>query len=137
MTKTVLAVAILVAIPAFAGSMQSNPADYPLSAKALSFKNSGGTEWRPVTPLNASAEMGSIIADTRRLDRAEIQIGDRIYLASLEGRDGIAGNVGETFPARLGKKGRFEMIYLLTKDKKHGTTKVVALRIVGEHPYTN
>lgn len=136
MKKTVLAAAMLLAIPTFAGTMQINPADYPLSAKTLSLKNSGGTEWHPVTPLNASAEMGSIIADTRRLDRAEIQIGDRIYVASLEGRDGIAGNVGETFPARLGKKGRFEVIYLLTKDKKHGTTKVVALRIVGEHPST-
>jgi hypothetical protein len=137
MKKIVLAAAILVAVPVLAGTMQINPADYPLSAKTLSYRNSGGTEWRPTTSVNASADMGIIIMDTKRLDREEIQIGDRIYVASLKGRDGIVGNVGDTFPARLGKKGRFDVIYLLGTDKKHGTPKIVALRVVGERPSTH
>jgi hypothetical protein len=137
MKNTMLAVAILVAVPVFAGTMQINPADYPLSAKTLSYRSSGGTEWRPITAVNASADMGRIFADSKRLDREEIQIGGRVYIASLKGRDGGAGNVGDTFPARLGKKGRFDVIYLLATDKKHGTPKIVALRIIGERPSTH
>ena len=137
MRKIVLALVVVVALPAFAGTMQINPADYPLLAKALAFRNSGGTEWQPITAVNASADTRRIVADTNRLDRAEIQIGDRIYIASLQGREGIAGNVGDTFPARLGKKGRFDVIYLLATDKKRGTSKIVTLKIVGEHSSRN
>jgi hypothetical protein len=123
-----VAITLTLCTPARANKI--NPADYTLTAKILSVEASTRRHSSPVTNPNTGVITGSTTGYSTN-DREEIQIGNTIYITNLWGRGGINGKVGDSFPARIGKKHGLPVIYLLGKDK-HGRPKEVTLEIVGQ-----
>ena len=132
--KTLIATLLVLLIPtASLAGKDVNPADFPLSARVLSYE-SGVVGSGPSTTINpqTGAVSGYTSGSWGRIEKEEIQIGDKIYTTEIWGRGGVSGGVGDSFPAAFGKRGRFETILLLGTNKKTGRAEVVTLKVVGQ-----
>jgi hypothetical protein len=125
-TTTVL---LGLALAASALARDINPADYPLTAKVLSSEKNGTGLSSEVMNVSTGGTTGTTTCGSFELE--ELQIGNTIYLASLWGRGGIDGKVGDSFPARIGRHGRFTVIYVLGMCK-NGKPRSVRLKVIGQ-----
>ena len=116
-----------------ASAKNINPADYTLSAKVLESESNGGMSISPVQNHSTGVITGSSIGYWRN-DREEMQIGDTIYITTLlrgcRRCDDLI--VGKTYPAQMGRRGRWVTItYLQTASNGKGF-KLVTLKVIGE-----
>jgi hypothetical protein len=125
-TSTIL---LGLALAASAPAKDINPADYPLTAKVLSSGKNGTGVTFPARNISTGAPTGAPTSSS--YEREEVQICNTIYIAFLWGRGGIDGKVGDSFPARIGRQGRFTVIYLLGTGK-NGKPMSVRLKVIGQ-----
>ena len=135
MTRKTLASAIAatllgLALGAPALAKEINPADYPLTAKLLSYVENANTTLAPEMGSSTGGIPGGISVNGRG-DREEVLIGDTIYVTSLSGGGQLDGKVGYTFPAQVVRKSHVTLIYLLCTDK-HGKAKAVGLEVTSQ-----
>jgi hypothetical protein len=113
-----------------AAAKQPDPKDFPLTARVVSTENDVQRHTSPAMNTSTGVITGSATTYTRDT-RTEVQIGDTIYVTSVLHGGGINGKVGDSFPARIGKKHGLQVIYLLGQDK-HSKPKVTTLEIIGQ-----
>ena len=124
--------------PGFAKKKDTNPADYPLSAKVISFEEHGGASTAPVMNSKTGAITGSVTT-YHNYDREEFQINGVIYITSVLGgcRDCQKNLVlGKIYHAQMGpvrfRWHKYDAIQYLQLPTKGTELKVVTLQIIGK-----
>lgn len=100
-----LLLVISLALATAGAAKELNPSDFPLTATVLSFEQHSSAQPIWTHDLNTGVVTGSGMSYASS-DREEIRVGNIVYITSLLCRGGINGKVGDSFPARLGRKHR-------------------------------